>query len=78
MTSQLTPRIGILTVSDRASRGEYVDRGGPAIREYLEDVLSCAWQPVSRVVPDELTQVCQTLQEMADQEGCCLVITTFS
>lgn len=76
MTSQLTPRIGILTVSDRASRGEYVDRGGPAIREYLEDVLSCAWQPVSRVVPDELTQVCQALQEMADREGCCLVVTT--
>jgi molybdopterin adenylyltransferase len=53
-----------------------VDRGGPAIREYLEEVLSCEWQPVSRVVPDELTQVCQALQEMADQQRCCLIVTT--
>ena len=35
------PLIGILTVSDRASRGEYVDEGGPAIRDYLHEVL--AW-----------------------------------
>jgi molybdopterin adenylyltransferase len=76
MTSGIVCRIGVLTVSDRASRGEYVDRGGPAIRDYLAEVLSCAWQPVSRVVPDELTQVSQALQEMADQEGCCLIITT--
>ena len=76
MTSADGPRIGILTVSDRASRGEYVDRGGPAIREYLDEVLSSRWQPVSRVVPDELPQVCQALREMADQDECCLIITT--
>ena len=39
-------------------------------------MLSSPWEAVSRVVPDELLQVCQALQEMADQEGCCLVITT--
>jgi molybdopterin adenylyltransferase len=76
MTSADMPCIGILTVSDRASRGEYVDRGGPAIREYLEEVLRSPWQPVSRVVPDELPQVSQALRDMADHDGCCLIITT--
>ena len=50
-------RIGIVTVSDRASRGEYEDRGGPAIREYLEEVLTSPWEPVARVVPDEVEEV---------------------
>ncbi len=43
MTEQTT-RIGIVTVSDRASRGEYEDRGGPAILQYLQDVLRSEWQ----------------------------------
>ena len=46
-------KIGILTVSDRASRGEYEDRGGPAIREYLGEVLSSEWEPVARNVTDD-------------------------
>src|SRR5205823_1114890 len=37
-------RIGVVTVSDRASRGEYQDLGGPAIRDALTDILSCDWQ----------------------------------
>src|SRR5437879_13760539 len=45
-------RIGILTVSDRASRGEYEDLGGPAIRACLTEILSCTWEPVARVIPD--------------------------
>ncbi|MCA9113874.1 MAG: molybdopterin adenylyltransferase [Planctomycetaceae bacterium] len=69
-------RIGILTVSDRASRGEYEDRGGPAIIDYLGEVLSSAYEPVARIVPDEQPLVEQALRELADSEGCCLVITT--
>ncbi len=69
-------RIGILTVSDRASRGEYEDRGGPAIREYLSEVLSCPWEAVARVVPDEMAQLTAVLQELCDVEGCCLVVAT--
>ena len=46
-------RIGILTVSDRASRGEYEDLSGPAIREYLDEVLSSPWEAVVHVIPDE-------------------------
>ena len=46
-----TARIGILTVSDRASRGEYEDRSGPAIRDYLSEVLTSSWEPVAIVIP---------------------------
>lgn len=71
-----TVRIGIVTVSDRASRGEYEDRGGPAIREYLTDVLSCEWIAVPRVIPDEQGLIEATLMDLADQEQCCLIVTT--
>ena len=69
-------RIGIVTVSDRASRGEYEDLGGPAIRACLEEILSCPWQAVARVIPDEQSVIEATLQELCDREGCCLVVTT--
>ncbi len=48
-----TARIGIVTVSDRASAGVYDDEGGPAIREYFNRVLVSPWQPVARVIPDD-------------------------
>jgi len=71
-----TIRIGIVTVSDRASRGEYPDLGGPAIHDCLTDILSCAWQAVARVIPDERPLIEQTLKELCDRESCCLVVTT--
>ena len=46
-------RIGIVTVSDRASQGVYQDLGGPAIRDCLTEILSCPWEPVTRLIPDE-------------------------
>lgn len=69
-------RIGILTVSDRASKGVYEDRGGPAIAACLKEMLSCDWEPVARVVPDEQAVIEATLRELCDAEGCCLVVTT--
>ncbi|MBA4065122.1 MAG: molybdopterin adenylyltransferase [Isosphaera sp.] len=69
-------RIGILTVSDRASRGEYEDRGGPAIAAFLGEALSCAWEPHALVIPDEQDRIEATLKAMCDDEGCCLVVTT--
>lgn len=72
----MTARIGILTVSDRASRGEYEDRGGPAIHAYLGEVLSSPWEPVARVIPDEREGIAAALRELVDDEGCCLVVTT--
>ncbi len=72
----MTARIGIVTVSDRASRGEYEDRGGPAIRDYFADVLTSPFEPVTRVIPDEQPLIEQTLRELCEVEGCCLVVTT--
>jgi molybdopterin adenylyltransferase len=69
-------RIGIVTVSDRASRGEYQDLGGPAIHDCLKEILSCDWQPVARLIPDERPLIEQTLKDLCDVEGCCLVVTT--
>ncbi|MEW4563935.1 molybdopterin adenylyltransferase [Bremerella sp. JC770] len=69
-------KIGIVTVSDRASRGEYEDRGGPAIREYLQEVLTSPWEGVSKVIPDERDVLAQTLIGLSDDVGCCLIITT--
>lgn len=67
--------VGIVTVSDRASRGEYEDRGGPAILEYLHQALSSPWQPVARVIADDQATIESTLRELASQ-GCCLIVTT--
>ncbi len=71
-----TVRIGIVTVSDRASRGEYEDRGGPAIRAWLDRALANPWEAVSRLVPDERERVEAALVELADVAGCCLIVTT--
>ena len=69
-------RIGILTVSDRASRGVYEDRGGPAIREYLNEVLTSEWEPVAKIIPDDQPAIEQALIELCDKEGCCLIVVT--
>src|SRR5580704_8625159 len=69
-------RIGIVTVSDRASKGVYADLGGPAIRDCLTQILSCSWEPVPRVIPDERPLIEATLKELCDLEKCCLVVTT--
>jgi molybdopterin adenylyltransferase len=69
-------RIGVLTVSDRASRGEYADESGPAIRAFLGEILTSDWEAVQRVVPDERERIAAELMRMADEDGCCLVVTT--
>ena len=71
-----TARIGIVTVSDRASRGVYEDRGGPAIRDYLAEVLTSSWEACARVVEDETDRIAAALRELCDDEECCLVVTT--
>ncbi|SEM25258.1 molybdopterin adenylyltransferase [Bosea lupini] len=69
-------KIGIVTVSDRASAGVYADEGGPAILDYFSKALASPWQAVTRVIPDERAGIAQTLIELADKEGCCLIVTT--
>jgi molybdopterin adenylyltransferase len=68
--------IGILTVSDRASRGDYEDRGGPAIQAYLTELMSSPWMPVSRIVSDDRHLIAAELRKLADETQCCLIVTT--
>ncbi len=72
----MTAHIGIVTVSDRASQGVYQDLGGPAIRACLDEILTCPWEPVARLIPDEQPVIEAALRELCDQEKCCLVVTT--
>ncbi len=72
----MTIRIGIVTISDRASKGVYEDKGGPAIQECLGDILSCEWTPIARLIPDEQPTIEATLRDLCDTENCCLVVTT--
>jgi len=69
-------KIGFITVSDRASRGEYEDLGGPAMAAWFERVLSSEWAAVKRVIPDDQAGIESTLKELADDEDCCLIVST--
>lgn len=71
-----TLKVGILTVSDRAFRGEYEDLSGPAIHDWLARALVTPWEPYARVVPDEQDQIEAAMIHMADELGCHLVLTT--
>ncbi|MDR0702862.1 MAG: molybdopterin adenylyltransferase [Azoarcus sp.] len=69
-------RIGIVTISDRASRGDYEDRGGPAIRDWLTHALASPWEAVPRLVADEQALIEAALRELSGDEACCLIVTT--
>jgi molybdopterin adenylyltransferase len=71
-----TVKIGIVTVSDRAFRGEYEDKGGPAIRNWLQSALKSSWDAVAEIVPDEQPQIEECLKKLVDMVGCHLVLTT--
>jgi molybdopterin adenylyltransferase len=68
--------IGILTVSDRVSRGEYADLSGPAVHAALDELLVSGWQTIERVVPDDAASIVAALIELVDVAGCALVLTT--
>lgn len=68
--------VGVVTVSDRASRGEYEDRGGPAIQEWLAKAIATPWKTVARLIPDDQHLIEETLKQLADEEGCQLIVTT--
>ena len=69
-------KIGVINVSDRASKGIYEDIPGKAIVETLNDYLISPWEPVYKVIPDEQELIADTMRQMADEEGCCMIITS--
>lgn len=76
LKSAMEVKIGIITVSDRASKGIYEDISGPAIIDTLNDYLITEWEPVYQVIPDEQYLIESTIKQMADKEKCCLIVTT--
>jgi len=75
--SALEPvRIGLVSVSDRASAGVYADQGLPALQDWLRRALRNPLQFEARLIPDERERIGQTLIELADAAGCALVLTT--
>ncbi len=69
-------RIGILTLSDRASRGIYKDISGQKIYEFLARCFIHPWTLHYKVIPDEQRIIEKELRRMADKEKCCLIVTT--
>ncbi|QUY49017.1 molybdopterin adenylyltransferase [Serratia plymuthica] len=69
-------RIGLVSVSDRASGGVYQDKGIPALEEWLTAALASPFKVETRLIPDEQTLIEQTLCELVDEMGCHLVLTT--
>ncbi len=69
-------KIGIVTVSDRASSGEYEDKGGPALEAELGEILKSPWEAVRKVVADDQGPLEELLKELSDAAGCSLIVTT--
>jgi molybdopterin adenylyltransferase len=69
-------KVGLVSISDRASSGAYQDAGLPALDEWLGKALSTPWQCIKRLIPDEQTLIEAMLIELADIEGCHLILTT--
>ncbi|MDH5598582.1 MAG: molybdopterin adenylyltransferase [Cyclobacteriaceae bacterium] len=69
-------KIGIINVSDRASKGIYEDIPGKAIVETLDEYLTSPWEKVYAVIPDEQELIEETMKKMADEDQCCLIVTS--
>lgn len=69
-------RLGLVSVSDRASKGTYADEGLPGLRGWLGRALTSEWSAVEELIPDEQALIESTLKRLVDEEKCCLVLTT--
>ncbi len=69
-------KIGLVSISDRASSGIYQDKGIPALQEWLSAVMINRLEIVTRLIPDEQTLIEATLCELVDEVGCNLILTT--
>lgn len=69
-------RVGLVSISDRASQGDYEDAGIPALRDWLQTALRSPWTVEQRLIADEQSLIEATLIELVDQCACQLVLTT--
>ena len=71
-----TLKLGLVSVSDRASGGVYEDKGIPALRDWCSAALSSPWVGVERLIPDDQATIERTLIELCDEQGCQLLLTS--
>ena len=69
-------KIGLVSISDRASTGVYKDEGLPSLEEWFKTALITPWTTVTRLIPDDQALIERTLMELVDEETCDLVLTT--
>lgn len=69
-------KIGLVSISDRASSGVYEDKGIPALRDWLASALTTPWQVEERLIADDQPTIESTLVDLCDYSGCHLVLTT--
>ncbi len=69
-------KIGLVSISDRASSGVYQDQGIPSLQTWLENALTEPFLVETRLIPDEQPLIEQTLKELVDEQHCHLVLTT--
>jgi molybdopterin adenylyltransferase len=69
--------VGLVSVSDRASKGVYRDEGIPALKDWLTGAIAApSWRDETRLIADEQPEIEATLKELVDEKGCHLVLTT--
>ena len=69
-------KIGLVSISDRASSGVYEDKGLPALQSWFGEALTTPWAMENRLIPDEQAVIEETLRDLVDNAGCDLVLTT--
>lgn len=69
-------RIGLVSISDRASQAIYEDQGIPALQAWLQEALVSPFECITKLIPDEQIQIVNTLTALVDDAGCHLVLTT--
>ncbi|MDO5667278.1 MAG: molybdopterin adenylyltransferase [Alcaligenaceae bacterium] len=71
-----TLKVGVVSVSDRASQGEYVDEGLPGLKSWLDSAVINPIEYVERLIPDEMALISETLKALADEDKCHLILST--
>ena len=69
-------KIGLVSISDRASSGVYQDQGLPHLEDWLNNTLTTPWQAEKRLIPDERAEIELTLKQLVDDSCCHLILTT--
>lgn len=69
-------KIGLVSISDRASQGIYEDKGIPSLQSWLKEVLITPFETVPCLIADEYDLIVQTLKDLVDTQGCHLILTT--